>query len=181
MDKIAQIQALKRLQTEVDEMSSRIEDIVNANEIAITENVDDICLRIENELEEIYELTDERVHDSRHFYFMAGGHSYGLAFDGKQNKMYFLDSEKSWGREGDDQAYHIVISKYPDASGTHYYEDGKWRDQRTKEIFASEWETIKEGIKDKIIQAYERYQKKTLENNMRKLQESEKRLASVTN
>lgn len=177
MDKNAQIAALKRIQDEVDEMASRIDSIVKENEITIAENVDAICSRIERELEEIYELTDERIYGTRHLYFTAGGHNYGLAFDGKQNKMYFIDTEKGWGRDGDDREYHVVIAKFQDASGTHYFEDGKWRDQRTKEIFASDWEAAKAEIKDKIIFAYETHQKNVLRENMRKLNESEKRLA----
>lgn len=179
MDKIAQITALKRIQDEIDDMTNRIENIIKGNEITINENVDAICSRIEKELEEIYELTDERIYSSRHITFSANGFHYGLAFDGTQNKMYFLDTETPWGYKGERREYHVVIAEHSDASGKHYYEDGKWRDQRTKEIFAANWDAIKKSIIDRITLAYENHQKDTLKENMRRLRESESRLAKV--
>lgn len=180
MDKIAQIMAMKRMQDELDEMTQRIDGIVQENEVMINDNVDNICARIERELEEICELTDDRISGTKHIHFSAGGFNYGLAFDGTQNKMYFMDTESSWEHKDDKKDYHIVIAKHADASGTHYYEDGRWRDQQTKEIFASDWENAKENIKNAILKAYEYHQKNLVKENMRKLNESENRLASVT-
>ena len=180
MDKKAQIEALRKVQDEIDELSARIDTIVKENEQKITDNVDEICKQIEKDLEEIYEMTDERIHDTRHVYFYVDSYHYALSFDGKANAMYFIDTEKSWGKRDDNRPYHIVIAEHQDGSGKHYYEDGKWRDQRTKEIFASGWAEAKKEIHEKIIQAYEFAQKESLKSCMRVLNDSESRLANVS-
>ena len=126
-------------------------------------------------------MTDERVYGTRHFTVFLDGFYWGFAFDGQQKRHYFLKSEEPGGFMTDMKDYHIVIGQCTDASGTHYYEDGIWATQNIKEQIASNWEKIKEGAITTITKAYERHQKEMLEKNMRKLQESEKRLASVTN
>lgn len=179
MDKKAQIEALRKVQDEIDELSTRIDTIVKENEQKITDNVNEICKQIEKDLEEIYEMTDERVYKTRHISFYVSGYRYNLVFDGSINSMYFLESEKAFGKKGDDKTFHILIAEFKDGSGKHYYEDGRWRGQHTKEIFASGWEEAKEEIQNSIIEAYEYTQKETLRSCTRVLKDSESRLAKV--
>lgn len=190
MNDIERIKALKETRVKVDNIVKEINELTQINEQKLEQNVDEVCKRIENELEEIYELTDENVYKTRHILVYLENapkkikRSYGISFDGKVNKMYFIDTESSYGTKGNDREYHVVISDYGDGSGCHYYEDGKWREETIqgmtwKEYFATYWDDIKKEIIKKITDAYEEHQRENLKDAMNKLNDSENRLAKI--
>ena len=192
MDNIEKIKALKEVRVKVDELVKEIDGLTQTNIQQLNDNVDEICNKIGKELEEIYKLTDKNVYRTRHLSINLYNapkeikRSYGIAFDGKTNRMYFIDTEKSYGHEGDDKEYHIVIADYSDGSGRHYYEDGTWRQgticgMTWKEFFATYWEDIKEQMLSSIAKAYESYNKSQLHDAMDRLNDSENRLAKTEN
>lgn len=192
MDNITRIKALKKTRVKVDKLVKEIDELTQANIQQLNENVDEICSRIEKDLEEIYKLTDENVYRTRHLSVCLYNtpkeikNTYGIAFDGETNEMYFMDTERSYGTKGNDKKYHIVIADYSDASGRHYYEDGKWREEiilgmTWKEYFATYWEDIKEQIITEIAKAYESYNKDQLHDAMSRLDDSENRLSKTEN
>ena len=190
MNDIERIKALKETRVKVDNIVKEINELTQVNKQKIEQNVDEICKRIEKELEEIYELTDENVYGTRHISVNLNNglkglrKAYGIGFDGKTNEMYFMDTEKIYGTKGNDKEYHIVIADYADGSGRHYYEDGKWREgtilgMTWKEHIATSWDDMKKEIIKEITNAYEEYQKGNLKDAMNRLNDSENRLAKI--
>ena len=190
MNDIERIKALKETRVKVDNIVKEINELTQVNKQKIEQNVDEVCKRIEKELEEIYELTDKNVYRTRHisvYLSNAPGElkvSCGIGFDGKTNEMYFMDTERIYGTKGNDKEYHILIADYADGSGRHYYEDGKWREgtirgMTWKEYFARYWDDIKKEIIKEITNAYEEYQKGNLKDAMNRLNDSENRLAKI--
>lgn len=179
-DKIAKINALRAIEDEVLAVYEKINDIVAEKEKELSENVDAICRQIEKDLEDLSKLTDTDIYETKHLGFQANGHWYGVSFNGKTNSMYFMDQNRSWGTNGDDREYHIVIAEHRDASGYHYYEDGKWR-ETSKEFFASNWKEIKPQLEDDLVRAYKNHQDTLLKKSMDKLHDVEQRLAATQN
>lgn len=185
MTEIERVKALKEMRIKADALMAEIYNLSAENEKEITRNVDEICEQIERDLEEIYELTDKNVIGTRHINFSCetpyGKRTYGLAYEGETLVRYFMDSERTWGNS-ETRKYHVILGQYSDASGVHWYEDGKWRTNSNamREIFASNWENIKEQIISNIGKAYEDYQKSGMEKALRRLSETENRLAAVS-
>lgn len=190
MNDVERIKALKETRVKVDNIIKEIDELTQVNKQKLEQNVDEVCKRIEKELEEIYELTDENIYRTRHISIRIDNapreikNTYGIGFDGIQNVRYFMDTESSSGIEGNDKEYHVVIADYSDASGRHYYEDGKWREgtiygMTWKEYFATYWDDMKKDIIRNIADSYERYQRENLKDAMDRLNDSENRLAKI--
>ena len=190
MNDIERIKALKETKVKVDNIVKEIDELTQINKQKIEQNVDEVCKRIEKEIEEIYELTDENIYGTRHISIRIDNapskikNTYGISFDGRTNIMYFMDTESSCGIEGNDKEYHVVIADWSDASGRHYYEDGKWREgticgMTWKEYFATYWNDMKKVIIRNIANSYEKYQRENLKDAMNRLNDSENRLAKI--